>query len=69
MPAPMVGFSEVSGRRPWGWARDAFGTPEAFFERCFVGNYCPLVWMEDTGRNRVVVADEDSDRNAMESRL
>jgi len=45
--------SEVSGRRLWGWARDAFGTPEAFFERCFVGNYCPLVWMEDTGRNRV----------------
>lgn len=53
----IVGFattrSEVSGRRLWGWARDAFGTADAFFDRCFVANYCPLVWMEDSGRNRV----------------
>lgn len=53
----IVGFdctrSEVSGRRLWGWARDAFGTADAFFERHFVANYCPLVWMEEGGRNRV----------------
>jgi single-strand selective monofunctional uracil DNA glycosylase len=46
--------SEVSGRRLWGWAADRFGTPEAFFERFFVLNYCPLSFMEGpTGRNRI----------------
>ncbi len=53
---PIQGFactrSEVSGARLWGWARDTFGTAEAFFERFFVANYCPLVFMEDSGRNR-----------------
>jgi single-strand selective monofunctional uracil DNA glycosylase len=53
---PVDGFactrSEVSGSRLWGWARDRFGTAERFFERFFVANYCPLVFMEDSGRNR-----------------
>jgi len=53
---PIQGFactrSEVSGRRVWGWARERFGTPEAFFRRFFVANYCPLVFMEASGRNR-----------------
>ena len=44
--------SEVSGARLWGWARDTFGTPEAFFARYFIINYCPLVFMEDSGKNR-----------------
>jgi single-strand selective monofunctional uracil DNA glycosylase len=52
---PVTGFSctrsEVSGARLWGWARDRFGTPERFFEACFVANYCPLAFMEATGRN------------------
>lgn len=52
---PVLGFScsrsEVSGSRLWGWARDRFGTPERFFERFFVTNYCPLVFMADSGRN------------------
>ena len=46
------GRSEVSGRRLWGWAREAFGTPERFFARFFIGNYCPLSFMEESGRNR-----------------
>ncbi len=53
---PVTGFactrSEVSGARLWGWARDSFGAPEHFFERFFVANYCPLTFMEETGRNR-----------------
>jgi single-strand selective monofunctional uracil DNA glycosylase len=53
---PIDGFdcrrSEVSGQRLWGWARDRFGSPEAFFERFFVWNYCPLAFLEDSGRNR-----------------
>jgi single-strand selective monofunctional uracil DNA glycosylase len=44
--------SEVSGRRLWGWAAKRFGTAEAFFAECFVVNYCPLIFLEDTGRNR-----------------
>lgn len=53
---PITGFdcarSEVSGRRLWGWAKETFGTPEAFFARFFVINYCPLLFMEAEGRNR-----------------
>lgn len=52
---PVTGFQcsrgEVSGKRLWGWARDAFVTPQRFFERFFVANYCPLVFMEAGGRN------------------
>lgn len=52
---PITGFacprSEVSGRRLWGWARERFTTPEVFFERFFVANYCPLVFLESGGRN------------------
>ena len=44
--------SEVSGTRFWGWAKDRFRTPEPFFQRFFVFNYCPLVFMEASGRNR-----------------
>jgi single-strand selective monofunctional uracil DNA glycosylase len=44
--------SEVSGARLWGWARDRFGTADAFFDRFFVWNFCPLVFMEESGRNR-----------------
>jgi single-strand selective monofunctional uracil DNA glycosylase len=43
--------AEVSGTRLWGWARDEFGTAERFFSRFFVANYCPLVFMEESGRN------------------
>jgi single-strand selective monofunctional uracil DNA glycosylase len=43
---------EVSGQRLWGWARNRFGTPEQFFARFFVVNYCPLAFIEASGRNR-----------------
>ena len=43
--------SEVSGTRLWGWARADFGTAQRFFTRFFVANYCPLVFMEVSGRN------------------
>ncbi len=54
---PIQGFacarSEVSGTRLWGWAKETFESPERFFERFFVSNYCPLVFMEASGANRV----------------
>lgn len=43
---------EVSGQRLWGWARDNFATPQRFFETFFVANYCPLAFLEASGRNR-----------------
>lgn len=43
--------SEVSGRRLWGLFRERFGTPEKFFERFFVVNYCPLLFLDSEGRN------------------
>jgi single-strand selective monofunctional uracil DNA glycosylase len=53
---PVQGFactrSEVSGTRVWGWARARFATPERFFARFLVWNYCPLSFMEASGRNR-----------------
>jgi single-strand selective monofunctional uracil DNA glycosylase len=52
-PTLVRDWLEVSGTRLWGWARDRFGTPERFFDRFFVHNYCPLVFMEESGRNRV----------------
>jgi len=53
---PVEGFacgrSEVSGQRLWGAIADHYGAPERFFARHFVANYCPLVFMEASGRNR-----------------
>lgn len=43
---------EVSGKRLWGWIKDRWHSPDAFFEDAFVANYCPLVFLEDSGRNR-----------------
>ena len=52
---PVTGFAcrraEVSGSRLWGWARDRFGTPERFFGRFYVANYCPLLFLDDAGVN------------------
>jgi single-strand selective monofunctional uracil DNA glycosylase len=53
---PIEGFdcrrSEVSGRRLWGWAALRWGSAERFFADAFVLNWCPLVWLEASGRNR-----------------
>jgi single-strand selective monofunctional uracil DNA glycosylase len=53
---PIQGFdclrSEVSGRRLWAWAALRYGTAEAFFADAFVLNYCPLVFLEASCRNR-----------------
>ncbi|MCA9648862.1 MAG: single-stranded DNA-binding protein [Myxococcales bacterium] len=53
---PVEGFgctrSEVSGARLWGWAQSRYGTARSFFSRFFVVNYCPLAFLEDSGRNR-----------------
>ncbi len=45
------GRSEVSGTRLWTFMSEKFDSPEDFFDRFFVWNYCPLSFMEETGRN------------------
>ncbi|MEZ4599488.1 MAG: hypothetical protein R2940_06840 [Syntrophotaleaceae bacterium] len=47
--------SEVSGRRLWGLFREKFGEPDKFFRRFLVLNYCPLLFLEASGRNRTPV--------------
>ena len=53
---PIEGFRctrrEISGQRLWGWAKERFDSPDAFFRRFFIWNYCPLAFLEETGRNR-----------------
>lgn len=53
---PVAGFacarSEVSGRRLWGLFAGRFGRPERFFAEHIVMNYCPLAFLEASGRNR-----------------
>lgn len=53
---PIEGFnchrSEVSGERLWGLFRARYPAPASFFEQHFVANYCPLVFMEASGKNR-----------------
>jgi single-strand selective monofunctional uracil DNA glycosylase len=52
---PVTGFactrSEVSGARFWGLWKATYETPQRFFSWAFVANYCPLVFMEESGRN------------------
>lgn len=53
---PILGFdcprSEVSGRRFWKLCAERFGSPEKFFAGHFVVNYCPLAFLEASGRNQ-----------------
>ncbi|MDH3518970.1 MAG: single-stranded DNA-binding protein [Myxococcales bacterium] len=53
---PIQGFAcprnEVSGTRLWGEIRRRFARSESFFAEHYVANYCPLVFLEHSGRNR-----------------
>ncbi len=67
---PIQGFActrrEVSGQRVWGFAEDRFGSPEKFFQRFFVWNWCPLAFLEDSGRNRTPDKLPATERAALE---
>lgn len=53
---PVLGFdcarSEVSGQRLWGLFAKKFGTAANFFKDHVVMNYCPLAFIESSGKNR-----------------
>lgn len=52
---PVRGFASTrpdpSGRRLYGWARSRFGSAEAFFAAFYVDNYCPLLFLDESGSN------------------
>ena len=66
---PVQGFectrSEVSGRRLWSLLRDRFRTPEAFFRDHFIANYCPLLFMEESGKNLTPDKIQAAERNPL----
>jgi single-strand selective monofunctional uracil DNA glycosylase len=68
---PVEGFacrrSEVSGARLWGWAHARFGTPDRFFARAFVWNWCPLGFLDAGGRNLTPDKFPRAERLAIES--
>lgn len=68
---PVLGFdcprSEVSGRRLWGLFRDRFPHPADFFSDHFVINYCPLLFLSETGANLTPVQLGAADQKALKT--
>lgn len=65
---PLLGMashrSEGSGSRLWGWARARFGSPERFFQRFFIWNYCPLLFLKNN-RNLIPEQLHKDERQAL----
>ena len=55
----------MSGQRLWGLLAERFGTGAKFFKEHLVVNYCPLVFMEESGRNRTPDKLPPSEREAL----
>jgi len=66
---PIEGFacqrSEVSGARLWGALAQRHGQAERYFQERFIANYCPLVFMEASGKNRTPDKLPASERDAL----
>jgi single-strand selective monofunctional uracil DNA glycosylase len=43
--------AEVSGARLWGAIQETHGSVEPFFQQAFVLNYCPLLFLSESGAN------------------
>ena len=52
---PILGFdcprSEVSGKRLWSLFSARFPKAKDFFVEHFVVNYCPIIWLSQSGKN------------------
>ena len=66
---PVNGFdcarSEVSGQRLWGLFAERFVAAPEFFREHIVMNYCPLAFIERSGRNRTPDKLAASERTAL----
>ena len=60
--------SEVSGKRLWGLAAERFEAPKQFFDRFFVLNYCPLLFLDADGRNLTPDKLKASEQAALQER-
>ena len=64
---PVLGFacnrSEVSGRRLWGLFADHYRSAGDFSRHAFVTNYCPLMFLDEAGKNltpdKIALADRE----------
>jgi single-strand selective monofunctional uracil DNA glycosylase len=66
---PIDGFacarSEVSGARLWGAFAERHRSADALFSARFIANYCPLVFMEASGKNRTPDKLSPAERDAL----
>jgi single-strand selective monofunctional uracil DNA glycosylase len=58
--------SEVSGSRLWSLIQGRYGKPARFFRSHFVVNYCPLLFLDASGRNLTPDKISKLDRLALE---
>ena len=65
---PVLGYASTrrdpTGAKFYGWAQARYGTAERFFAEAFVLNYCPLLFLDEAGRNVTLpaLAAEDARR-------
>ncbi|HVJ91732.1 MAG TPA: uracil-DNA glycosylase family protein [Labilithrix sp.] len=68
---PVLGFdcprSEVSGQRLWGAFAKRHAIADDFFARAFVLNYCPLMFLGETGANITPDKLAKAERQALEA--
>ncbi len=57
--------NEISGERLWGLFAERFGSAANFFEEHMVMNYCPLAFVERSGRNHTPDKLSASERAAL----
>lgn len=67
---PILGMAcprdEGSGKRLWNWAAQRVGTPDDFFARFFIWNYCPLLFL-GKGRNLIPSQLKADEHRALEA--
>lgn len=68
---PVLGWattrSEVSGKRLWTAIEKKHKKADRFFERAFVLNYCPLLFLGETGANVALDKIEKNERKNLEA--
>ncbi len=68
---PLLGLAstrnEISGQRLWGAIAKKHPRPETFFARALVLNYCPLLFLGETGANVTPDKLDKEERKAMEA--
>ncbi len=66
---PILGLDssrrEISGQRVWSWVQEDWGGVPRFTDRAVITNYCPLCFMEASGRNRTPDKLKKHERDAL----